>query len=267
MDFRPGANALPIWPDPDRARSPVAGFAWDEDRPRQIGLHRHVRGHIVSVVRGAATVGTRAGVWILPPNRAIWIPPRTEHWVRYSKTLASRALFVEARIAAHLPSECVVLHLDPLSRELLNAAVEFDWHHNPSHSDMHLVDLLLERMPLLRQPALSVPDGQDPRVLRIMQKLRETPDENRTLAEWSKEAGASERTLARLFLRDTGMPFATWRRQHRLMLALEQLAAGARVTAVAHNLGYETAGNFSTMFRKVFHQSPRDFFRSGEPRL
>jgi AraC-like DNA-binding protein len=266
MDFRPGTNALPISPDPDSAHSPVAGLAWDEDEPRQIGPHRHSRGHIISVVRGAATVGTRTGVWILPPNRAMWVPPRTEHWVRYSKTLASRNLFVEAKITARFPSECVVLHLDALSRELLNAAVDLDWYLNPSHGDMHLVELLLERLPLLRQPALRVPEGEDRRVLWIMQKLRETPEENRTLAEWSKEAGASERTLARLFLRDTGMSFATWRRQHRLMLALEQLAAGAPVTAVAHNLGYETAGNFSTMFRKVFHQSPRDFFRSHQTR-
>ena len=68
-----------------------------------------------------------------------------------------------------------------------------------------------------------------------------------------------------MFLRDTGMSFTVWRRQHRLMLGLEQLALGLPVTTVAHNLGYETAGNFSTMFRSVFHQSPREFFRSPPP--
>jgi AraC-like DNA-binding protein len=58
------------------------------------------------------------------------------------------------------------------------------------------------------------------------------------------------------------MSFAVWRRQLRLLLALEQLADGAPVTEVALKVGYETVGNFSTMFRSVFHQSPREFFRS-----
>ena len=73
MDIHPGAKLLPIDPDPDTAYSPIAGVAWDEDRPRRIDAHRHHRGQLISVIRGVATVGTRQGVWVAPPNRAIWI--------------------------------------------------------------------------------------------------------------------------------------------------------------------------------------------------
>ena len=265
MQFFPGANALPILPDPDTAHSPVAGGAWDENRARQIGRHSHKRGQIVSVIKGVITVSTRAGVWVVPPNRAVWVPPNIEHWASYSRAVALRTLYTDKTASVRFPSFCVGLYLDTLSRELLNAAVHFDWNLDPNHSDMRLARLLIERMPLLQQPALRVPDGKDPRVIRIMQRLREAPDENRTLAQMSKEAGASERTMGRLFSRDTGMTFSDWRRQYRLMLALERLGGGMPVTAVAHSLGYETAGNFSTMFRSFFHRTPHEFFQPPKP--
>jgi AraC-like DNA-binding protein len=261
MDFVPGSEVLPILPDPDTAMSPVAGLAWNESRPRLIGSHRHHRGQIVSVVRGAATVGTEFGIWVLPPGQAMWVPAETTHWVRYSGTLASRSLFTDAASSARFPRRCVTLHLDALSRELVNAAVDFRWDLDPADYEMRLVNLLMERLRVHPQAALKVPDAKDRRIARIMARIRQAPDDNRTLAQWSKEAGASERTLARLFLRETGMTFSTWRRQYRLMLALEQLAMGTPVTAIAHSLGYDTAGNFSTMFRGVFHRSPREFFR------
>jgi AraC-like DNA-binding protein len=260
MEFRASPEVLPILPDPDTAYSPVAGLVWDERRIRQIGPHRHRRGQILAVVKGVMTLGTRAGTWVIPPGRGVWVPPKVEHWAKYSGAFELRALFTDVNISMHFPTRCVQLFLDSLSRELLNAAVHFDWNLDPTHSDMRLAQLLLERMPLLEQPTLRVPDGKDPRVRRVMQILRDAPDDNRTLAQMSREAGATERTMARLFIRDTGMCFSEWRRQFRLTVALEQLAAGVPVTIVAHNVGYDTAGNFSTMFRSFFQLAPTEFF-------
>jgi AraC-like DNA-binding protein len=266
MKFRAGPNVLPVLPDPDTARSPVVGLVWDENRARHIGRHRHQRGQIISVIKGIITVSTRAGTWVIPPNRAVWIPPNMEHWATYSRVCALRTLYTDVNMSTNFPtSRCVELYLDSLSRELLNTAVHFDWDLDPDHSDMRLAQLLIERMPLLEQPVLRVPEGKDPRVIRVMQLLRDAPDADRTLAQSSKQAGATGRTMARLFMRDAGMSFSEWRRQYRLMLALEQLADGAPVTTVAHNLGYDSASNFSTMFRSFFHQPPGEFFRSHRP--
>src|ERR1700733_4381101 len=95
MEFRAGPNVLPILPDPDTAHSPVVGLAWDEIRPRQIGPHRHRRGQIISVLKGLITVSTRAGTWVIPPNRAVWIPPNTEHWASYSRAHALRTIYTD----------------------------------------------------------------------------------------------------------------------------------------------------------------------------
>jgi AraC-like DNA-binding protein len=259
MEFQAGANVLPIVPDPDTARSPVVGFAWDQ--PRHIAWHRHQRGQIISVIKGTIRVNTHAGTWVVPRNRAVWIPPDMEHCATYSRVCRLRTIFPDATVSTNFPrSRCIELYLDSLSRELLNVAVQFDWDLHPSHSDMRLAELLIERMPHLDQPALRVPEGRDPRVMRVMQLLRDAPDDDRTLAQLSREAGATERTMARLFIRDTAMSFSEWRRQYRLMLALEQIAEGVPITIVAHNLGYDSAGNFSTMFRKFFRRAPSEFF-------
>lgn len=73
---------------------------------------------------------------------------------------------------------------------------------------------------------------------------------------WARRAGLSERTLARMIARQTGMTFGRWRQQLNIMLALQWLANGATIQRVAIDLGYESAGSFVTMFRKALGTSP-----------
>jgi AraC-like DNA-binding protein len=52
------------------------------------------------------------------------------------------------------------------------------------------------------------------------------------------------------------MSFGRWRQQLNLILALQWLAKGTTIQAVAADLGYESAGSFVTMFRKALGASP-----------
>jgi AraC-like DNA-binding protein len=82
------------------------------------------------------------------------------------------------------------------------------------------------------------------------------PGDGRDLKDWAKTAGASERTLARLFVKETGMTFGTWRQRRRLLAAIGRLAEGQPVTAVAFDLGYDSPSAFITMFRKTLGATP-----------
>jgi AraC-like DNA-binding protein len=86
------------------------------------------------------------------------------------------------------------------------------------------------------------------------------PADRRTLAAWARPAGASVRTLARLFTRETGMGFRGWRQQVRLLRALERLAAGEAVTTVALDLGYDSPSAFVAMFRRALGTTPGRYF-------
>lgn len=65
--------------------------------------------------------------------------------------------------------------------------------------------------------------------------------------------------LERLFLAETGMTIGQWRGRLRLVRAVEQLAAGQPVTAVAGALGYATPSAFTAMFRAQLGGPPRRY--------
>lgn len=81
--------------------------------------------------------------------------------------------------------------------------------------------------------------------------LLENPADERSLEDWAPQVGASARTLARLFVSETGLTFAEWRRQVRLLEAIDRLGKGQAVTRVALDLGYESPSAFIAMFRRT----------------
>ena len=94
--------------------------------------------------------------------------------------------------------------------------------------------------------------------------------DRRGLNEWAELVGASSRTLARLFQQELGMSYLYWRQQVCAMSALPRLGAGEPVTLIASDLGYDTPGAFSSMFRRIMNAAPAstspDPIRGSKPR-
>ncbi len=82
--------------------------------------------------------------------------------------------------------------------------------------------------------------------------------------QWGHEVGASARTLARLFLAETGLSFGDWRSRARLLAALPRLAAGEKVTTIALDLGYESPSAFISMFKRALGKTPSTYFAGAE---
>ncbi|HEY5301061.1 MAG TPA: AraC family transcriptional regulator, partial [Acetobacteraceae bacterium] len=113
-----------------------------------------------------------------------------------------------------------MIAISPLLRELiLGACAEpLDW--DPDGRGGHLAALALDEIAHARALPLALPVPRDPRLLRLTDRLRAQPDDRRDLDAWAADAGASVRTLTRLFRRETGMSFQQWRRQLRLTEAV-----------------------------------------------
>jgi AraC-like DNA-binding protein len=92
--------------------------------------------------------------------------------------------------------------------------------------------------------------------------LQERPSDGRSLIELAKIAGASKRTLERLFKFETGLGFGKWRQQLRLGHAMRLLAAGEAVTSVALEVGYDSTSAFISAFRMTFGKTPGNYFRA-----
>lgn len=71
----------------------------------------------------------------------------------------------------------------------------------------------------------------------------------------------SERNLARLIVKETGLSFRQWRQQLQLIMALQGLVKGDTVQKVAHTLGYDSTTAFITMFKKGLGKRRADILR------
>jgi AraC-like DNA-binding protein len=114
----------------------------------------------------------------------------------------------------------------------------------------------------LPREAFGLPLPQDRRLLRIARAIGDRPDDTRSLDDWAAWAGIAPRTLTRRFVAETGFHFSAWRQRARLMRALELLAAGMPVTAVALELGYGNLSAFIAMFRREFGTTPGRYFNA-----
>ena len=246
---------------------PVVAAASDYPADHKIARHSHPRSQLIYAERGVMTVTTGIGVWVIPPQRAVWVPAGMEHRVGAAAgPIRMRSLFVAAGAKAGLPAECCVVTVSPLLRELILRAVEIPPLYDPGGADGRLMDVILDQLQRLPVTPLHLPMATDARLGRITTALRAEPGINRTLAEWSNEAGASARTLSRLFVKETGMTFGAWRQQARLLKALEMLAGGQLVTAAALDLGYQSPSAFVAMFRRALGVSPGRYFARRERR-
>lgn len=256
---------MPLPCDPDHAQPPVVGFSHDY-APGTVPGHVHARrAQVMYAVRGSMTVMTDQGHWVLPPERALWVPPSIVHKVTNARPIELRTLYI-APDAAGAPAwaNCAVLSVTPLARELILACVGLGWDYPPAGPEARLAQVLLDRLILLPQEPVHLPEPRDPRSRAAAESLRRDPADRRTLREIARETGASGRTLERLFVEETGMSFGVWRMRLRMLAALERLAAGESVASAAFAVGYENPSSFIAAFRTTFGSTPARYFASGE---
>lgn len=254
----PGAMSDPLFP--------VVPLAQDHPARHHAPLHHHLRAQLLYASAGVMSVFTRTGTWVVPPQQAVWIPAGIEHEVRGFGPLAMRSLYVHPEPAADMPAQCCVVNVPPLLRELVLKAVALPSDELAAQRGQRLVSVILDQLGELEPAPLHLPLPLDSRLKVVADALLARPDDERTLSELALTTGASARTLARLFVRDTGMTFGNWRQQLRLVSAVERLGAGYPVTQVAYDLGYRSPSAFVAMFRRVLGKPPGQYIRQASIR-
>jgi AraC-like DNA-binding protein len=244
------------------SHSQIATLTHDYPAGHVIPSHFHDRDQIVYASRGVMTVRTRAGTWVVPTHRAVWIPARVPHSIAMSGTVAMRTLYLRPRLARALPRDCCVVNVPPLLKELILHACSFPALKNSVKWQRHLIDMIIDQLEAIQMVPLQLPNLVDGRAARVAEALINDPSDNRPLTQICKVGGASKRTVERLFQEDVGMTFGRWRQQLRLMQAMRLLAEGAKVTHAALEAGYSTPSAFISMFRKALGTTPALYFRT-----
>lgn len=244
--------------DPHR---PLIAVAAEVSEAHTIPSHRHPRAQLLYAVEGYLRVGIGASQWVVSPRTGVWIPCGASHQVDASHGVSYRSIFISPSTAKRLPAHCGPITVDPLTRELMLEAATFGKHYRADSAESRLIDVLQDRLRRLGPETLPLPLPQDPRARRICEALLAQPSTNHTLEIWGRRVGASARTLARLFLRETGITFSQWVRRARLSIALNRMTQGETVTRVALDLGYGSASAFCAMFRQTLGTSPSRYLR------
>lgn len=222
------------------------------------GIHVHEKwGELAFMRSGYMVICTEFSNYLVPPQRAVWIPPGHAHEWYTPRPSVDCGLYI---MPGMLPDDerfgrVHAMEVTFLVRELIHA-LSTQRHEYVKGPVSRMVHVLLDQIALL--PVVDFPSvmPQDHRLVELSTQLIDEPDSQTTIREWCTRLGMSERTLARQFQRQTGESVGRWRQQVRMRHALECLEAGENVTAVALNCGYQSVSSFIAVFKKVFGQTP-----------
>lgn len=252
-------NDLPRSTDPDDyqdlpqaigAMSKAFADGWE------IPLHDHARDQLLFATQGIIRVRTERTAWIVPRDSAVYMPAGVRHAVEMHGDVDMRTLYIDTEGARSLPPVLTVIAVTPLLRELILALSEEPVDYAPASRAGRIAQLIEVEIGRAEPLTLNVPLPTDARLQRVCAGLLADPSDRRTLEAWSEVAGASPRTLVRLFERDLGMRFNDWRQRVRFHSAMEALARGAPIGRVAMDHGYKSASAFSAAFAKVMGAPP-----------
>ncbi|MDR9838524.1 AraC family transcriptional regulator [Herbaspirillum huttiense] len=239
--------------------SSVVAFARELSARDLLTAHSHRRGQLLYAVDGVMQVRTPQGVWLVPPQRALWVPPQVEHEILMLTRVSMRTLYIEERQGQALGAQCRLLEVSVLLRELILALLAEPREYAPRSRAGHVAELILSE--LARAPAIpvAIPWPRDRRLQAICEAILDDPGRQFSLADWAGMGGASVRTVIRLFPKETGLQFRHWVQQVHLSEALVRLARGDAVGVVAQAMGYRSQSAFSNMFRKALRSSPNHY--------
>ena len=186
-----------------RLPSPITALSFDLEHGRSIPEHVHPEDQLVYACAGVMTVRTTAGIWVVPAQRAVWIPAGTPHSLVMSGSVSMRTVYLRAGMARHLPRTCCVINVSALLQQLILQLCTLEKLSRRSKSEAHLIDVFVDQLATVRTVPLQLPMPSDPRAARVAATLQGNISESQSL-EWScKQAGASKRTIERIFRQET----------------------------------------------------------------
>ncbi len=223
----------------------------------RVALHHHPWAQMVYPTRGSMRVSAAGMAWVVPAFRAVWIPPLIDHTVDMLGRVELCTLYIAPEVAPLSLDACAVLEVSPLLRSLFQSLME------PGRDRRYhlMTELALEEMHRAPPLSLGLPLPQDRRLQTLCAALMENPAAEKTLKDWSREVGASERTLARLFQEEMHTSFAAWRQQLRLARAVAEIGRGRPLGEVAAEVGYANPAAFAAMFKRALGVPPSRFVR------
>ncbi len=264
-------------PGPDR---PVRAKESHLRADTEVLPHAHAWAQLATSTTGVVRVTVEHGTFIVPPSRAVWIPPGVEHAVTVVEDSDLRTLYFHQpggccgpdvpRDAEAAWRHCRVLEVSPLLRALVaaldtraddrDAAEPAPMTAEDLDRERHLGALVMSEVRAANPVPLGVDLPRDKRLRSLCEAVLTEPTRHSTLEGWAAASGASPRTVARLFRQELGTTFLQWRQQVLLARALAMAAHRKPIGHIAAELGYASASAFTAMVTRTLGAPPSRLF-------
>ncbi len=260
---------------PPRQQRPVRAKLQHLSTDTRVVPHRHPWAQLALSATGVVRLTVADGTYIVPPWRALWIPPGTEHALTVVEDAELLTLYLHqphGRFGPQVPRaldaawrQCRVLEVSSLLRALaFELDVRPDGMSPPMSAgerqrDKRLSALLFDELRRARPVPLGVDLPRDRRLRALCEAVLNDPTRHATLQGWAGDSGASTRTVARLFRSELGSTFVQWRQQVLLAKAVAMAGRKLPMSRIAAELGYASASAFSAMVRRSVGAPPSRF--------
>lgn len=234
----------------------IVAYVLDLKRGGGLPPHSHQRAQLLAVTSGSIAVTAEGSTFVAPPERAVWVPANTIHETRHLASTRLRTLYVAADAAPNLPGRTSVVQVSPLMRELMNVIISRPRFYDETGSDGRLISVLLDQLVGSTALPLNLPMPTSELLLLVATRVLEAPADAQTLGDLAQSLGMSPRTLERQFKMETGLSLRSFRRQAKLLRALELLSSDMSVSKVSDELGFGEPSAFIAMFRAAFGVTP-----------
>ncbi|WP_149980191.1 AraC family transcriptional regulator [Pseudoalteromonas rhizosphaerae] len=228
-----------------------------------VDKHSHSWGQFVYANKGVLLVATATDRYIVPPEQGVWVLPGVAHEVTAISKVELTSFYFDNNLLNELPDKCCVLRVNNFLKTLIleanNIANDYLW----SGADGLLLRLILNKLSLAPSIIFQLPYPKDSRLLTMLSLIEKEPSNSYKLEQWGQKIGASSRTLSRLFKKETGLSYTTWRQRLNIQIAISQLSQGMSITNISFYLGYESPSAFTHMFKENTGMTP-SFYRDNK---
>lgn len=228
--------------------------------------HKHPWHQVIFPFGGILQTKVNNLQYVVPHSGMLFIPADTYHESFVITETKFIGIYFNPETNIEYPLSTKAVASTPLIRELIlhivNTYSIADFKQKESNS-IKVIELLLELIKESDIYDISLLLPSDKRLMTIFNEFLQNLQLDKTLSDWAKQVGASERTLSRLFTKEFGMSFPLWRQHVRLISSLSLLKDKLSIQQIAYNIGYNSDSSYIFAFKKLFKQTPKQYRSDG----
>lgn len=229
------------------------------------GFHFHTtKAQLLYAPSGCMTVTTSDRQFVLPPFRMLWIPANEIHRVNFRNIVAYRSIYFDENTAKKcMSSGLKVLHVNPLLKEIIERICFWEWA-GFSKGQENILKVFWDEMNAAPEEKLELKMPQDRRFRRVVEGWTTRSSMPPMLKKLSEETQAVEKTISRIFRKETGLSYQEWRQQWRLQRSIELLVEGNSIGEVSHILDFSSDSAFIEFFKKHTGSTPLQYLMKND---